>query len=272
VTATPLVVDPADGLPVLEVGPWTAEKHDYLRRYITATKAARALYLPPTGPGGAAFIDIFAGPGRARVRGRDEIIDGSPLIAARHSDAPFTDILLCELDAVNAAALRQRLAGDGRVRVFEGDCNVEIDRIVAAIPPHGLNLALIDPFGATPLRFETLAKLARFERMDLLLHFPTNDLVRNLRRHPDRISAFLGTEDWRGRVAGPRDVLKLRDVLLEQLLPFGYQKAQIRYEPLLKNSKNAPLYHLVLVAKHGLADSIWRSVIRIEGSGQKRLW
>jgi len=270
--AKPSSVDPADGLPVLDVGPWTAEKHDYLRRYIGATKAARARYLPPVGPGEAAFVDLFAGPGRARVRGREEIIDGSPLIAARHGDAPFTHILLCELDPANAAALRQRLAGDGRVRVFEGDCNVEIDRIAAAIPPHGLNLALIDPFGVTPLRFETLAKLARFDRMDMMLHFPTNDLVRNLRRHPERISAFLGTEGWKHRVTGPRDALKLRDVLLEQLLPFGYQKAEIRYEPLLKNTRNAPLYHLVLVAKHGLADSIWRSVIRIEGSGQKRLW
>lgn len=272
VTAKPSIVDPADGLPVLDVGPWTAEKHDYLRRYITATKAARARYLPPVGPGGAAFIDIFAGPGRARVRGREDIIDGSPLIAAGHSDAPFTGILLCELDSANAAALRQRLAGDSRVRVFEGDCNVEIDRIIAAIPPHGLNLALIDPFGATPLRFETLAKLARFDRMDILLHFPTNDLARNLGQHEERISAFLGTESWQNRVTRSKDVLKLLDVLREQLQPFGYQKAEVRYEPLLKNARNAPLYHLVLVAKHGLADRIWRSVIRIEGSGQKRLW
>jgi three-Cys-motif partner protein len=272
VIAKPLIVDPADGLPVLEVGPWTAEKHDYLRRYITATKAARSHFLPPAGPGRAAFIDLFAGPGRAQVRRRKEIIDGSPLIAARHRDAPFTDILLCELEPANAAALRRRLEGDARVQVFVGDCNVEIDRIAAAIPSHGLNLALIDPFGVTPLHFETLARLAHFERMDILLHFPTNDLVRNLRQHAERITAFLGTDGWKRRVTGPKDVLKLLEVLREQLLPFGYQKAQVRYEPLLKNTRNAPLYHLVLVAKHGLADKIWQSVIRTEGSGQKRLW
>jgi len=272
VIAKPSIVDPADGLPALDVGPWTAEKHDYLRRYITATKAARARFLPPVGPGGSAFIDLFAGPGGAQVRGHTEIIDGSPLIAARHSDAPFTDILLCEMDAASAAALRQRLKSDPRVQVFEGDCNVEIDRLAAAIPPHGLNLALIDPFGITPLHFETLAKLARFERMDILLHFPTNDLVRNLRQHADRITTFLGTDCWKNRVTDPKDVLKLLDVLRDQLLPFGYQKAEVRYEPLLKNARNAPLYHLVLVAKHGLADKIWRSVTRIEGSGQKRLW
>lgn len=270
--AKPSILDPIDGLPVLEVGPWAVEKHDYLRRYITATKAARRRYLPPVGPGGAAFIDLFAGPGRAQVRGRKEIIDGSPLIAARHSEAPFTHILLCELDPANAAALRRRLESDARAQVFEGDCNEEIDRLATAIPPHGLNLALIDPFGATPLRFETLAKLACLDRMDILLHFPTNDLARNLRQHEDRISAFLGTESWRSRVTKSRDVLKLLDVLREQLLPFGYQNAKVRYEPLLKNTKNAPLYHLVLVAKHGLAERIWRSVIRIEGSGQRRLW
>ena len=270
-TAKPSAVDPTDGLPVLEVGSWTAEKHDYLRRYIAATKAVRARFLPPVGLGRAAFIDLFAGPGRAQVRGRKEIIDGSPLIAARHSDAPFTDILLCELDPANVAALTQRLEGDARVHVFEGDCNVEIDRLAAAIPPHGLNLALIDPFGIT-LHFETLAKLACFERMDILLHFPTNGLTRNLHQYEDRVTTFLGTESWKERVTDSKDVLKLLDVLREQLLPFGYQKAQVRYEPLLKNSRNAPLYHLVLVAKHGLADRIWRSVIRIEGSGQKRLW
>jgi hypothetical protein len=82
----------------------------------------------------------------------------------------------------------------------------------------------------------------------------------------------LGTDRWKESVTGPKDVLNLLDVLRDQLLPFGYQKAEVRYEPLLKNTKNAPLYHLVLVAKHGLADRIWRSVIRIEGSGQKRLW
>lgn len=264
--------DPADGLPAPRVGPWSAEKHDFLRRYIAATRAVRSRYLPPIGPGGAAFIDLFAGPGRARVRGREEIIDGSPLIAAHHAEAPFTHILLCEKDPACADALRRRLGADLRVHVFEGDCNEQIDRIAAAIPPYGLNLALIDPFGATPLRFETLAKLARFERMDMLLHFPTNDLVRNVRRHPGRVSAFLGTDAWRTKVAGPRDVWKLRDILREQLLPFGYQKAEIFHEPLLRNKRNAPLYHLVLIAKHGLADKIWKSVTRTEGSGQKRLW
>src|SRR5882762_5998726 len=34
--------DPDDGLPVQCVGPWTKDKHHYLRQYIEATRAVRA--------------------------------------------------------------------------------------------------------------------------------------------------------------------------------------------------------------------------------------
>lgn len=103
--------------------------------------------------------------------------------------------------------------------MFEGDCNAEIDRLAAAFPQHGLNLALIDPFGITPLHFETLARLAVFERMDILLHLPTGDLARNLRQFEARVTRFLGTDRWKESVTGPKDVLNLLDVLRDQLLP-----------------------------------------------------
>lgn len=109
-----------DGLPVQCVGAWTRDKHDILRRYVAATRATRAKYLPPN-PGGAAFIDLFAGPGRARVRGTKEVIDGSPLIAMGHVEHPFGKLVLCEADPENVAALRRRTASNGdRVIVEPG--------------------------------------------------------------------------------------------------------------------------------------------------------
>jgi three-Cys-motif partner protein len=265
-----MLTDPADGLAIQEVGAWTPEKHDYVRRYVSATSAARVRFLPPA-PGGAAFVDLFAGPGRACVGETGPIIDGSPLIAAHHREAPFTDILLCELDPEAARALRQRLRNDARVRVFAGDCNEQIDKIAAAVPPYGLNMALIDPFGATPLHVDTLARLAQFGRMDIILHFPTWDLKRNFERS-ERIDRLLGTARWRGRVREARDVPRLVDVLREQLEPFGYGNAEVRYVPPIKSGKNVPLYHLVFLAKNPLGDKIWQSVVRVEGSGQKRLF
>jgi len=77
-----------DGHAVQCVGEWVPNKHHYLSRYIEATWAARAKYLPPKGTGGAAYIDLFAGPGCARIRDTGEIIDGSPLIVLNHEKVP----------------------------------------------------------------------------------------------------------------------------------------------------------------------------------------
>ena len=83
---------------------------------------------------------------------------------------------------------------------------------------------------------------------------------------------FLGTDRWRERVREARDVPHLVDVLREQLEPFGYGNAEVRYVPPIKSGKNVPLYHLVFLAKNPLGDKIWQSVVRVEGSGQKRLF
>jgi hypothetical protein len=51
-----VAVDPADGLVVGEVGPWAAEKHERLRKYIEASKGARAK-LSKIGRAPAQFIE-----------------------------------------------------------------------------------------------------------------------------------------------------------------------------------------------------------------------
>ena len=59
-----IAVDPTDGLIVGEVGPWAAEKHDRLRKYIEASSGARAKFLPPKGAG-ASYIELYSGAGRS---------------------------------------------------------------------------------------------------------------------------------------------------------------------------------------------------------------
>jgi hypothetical protein len=58
-------IDPSDGLVTDVVGPWAAEKHERLKKYIDAYRSARAMFLPPKGTSGAAYIDLFSGPGRS---------------------------------------------------------------------------------------------------------------------------------------------------------------------------------------------------------------
>jgi hypothetical protein len=59
---------PDDGLPIDEVGVWALEKHERLRKYISAARGARRKYLPPSGTGGATYVDLYCGSGKAIIR------------------------------------------------------------------------------------------------------------------------------------------------------------------------------------------------------------
>lgn len=263
-----------DGLVVQCVGVWAKEKHDYVRRYIEATHAARQKYLAPRGRGGSAFIDLFAGPGSARIRSSGEIIDGSPLFAAKHSAAPFTRLICADKEPENIAALDARLKAVSRpADAFCGDCNDAIDDIVRCVPRYGLNLALVDPYALAPLSFETLRKLAAIKRMDLIVHFPTMDVKRNFKRNfadaAAYITRFLGTDRWKSLVTGPRDAVKLIIVLYEQLAQFGYTQGHVRTAEI--RTKGRVLYHLVFATKAKLGDKIWQSILRTDVRGQRSL-
>jgi hypothetical protein len=44
-------IDPSAGLVTDVVGPWAADKHARLNKYIDAYRSARAMFLPPKGAG-----------------------------------------------------------------------------------------------------------------------------------------------------------------------------------------------------------------------------
>jgi three-Cys-motif partner protein len=233
------------------------------------------MYVRPTPehptPGGAAYIDLFAGPGRSKIDTNGDVIDGSPLVAASHEKAPFTKLILCDLEPENIAALESRLAPHrDRVTLIGGSCIENIDRVVQAIPPYGLNLALVDPFGPKCLRWSILEKLGQMKRMDLLIHFPTGAIKRNLQHEPD-FDEMVGTADWRKDVHSVHDVHKLVMHLRRSLERLGYTGKHVREIP-IKNSKGTIMYHLVSATKRPLGDDIWSSVVKMDARGQRNLF
>ncbi len=259
-----------DGLPLQCVGIWAKDKHSYLGRYIAATKGVRAHYLPPQGIGGAAYIDLFAGPGQALVRETGEIIDGSPLIALGHSDAPFSRLVYCDIAKDNTTALLARTSyGVDRVRILVGDCNVMCDEILRHVPPSGLNIALVDPFAPSGLRWRTLERLGSIERMDFIIHFPTGPIKRNFSTpgFDKTIDEILGFTSWRTAVKSSRDVAKLIGIMQDRLATIGYAREQVRSFP-IRNSQGVVMYHLMFAAKHPLGNKIWDSIGRNEPGGQ----
>lgn len=257
-----------DGLPVQCVGPWAEEKHDYLARYIDATWAVRRKYLAPHGDGGAAFVDLFSGPGRARLRNSGRQIDGSPIIALKHAKAPFTKVIACEVDADNVAALRARTEGQAdRFVLLAGDCRSTIDDVIRAVPLRGLNIALVDPFGLEALDFQTIAKLTRFARMDLLIHFPTMAIRRNWDQGArQRLPKAIGKETM---FNNPSDAGRVIDEFRASLSKLGYTGSRIRSIPVKAGEK--VLYHLMFASKDEKGDAIWQSITKTLASGQRAL-
>jgi hypothetical protein len=99
-------LDPDDGLIVSEVGPWATEKHARVQRYIEIASATRKKYMPPPSwHAGAAYIELFSGPGRSLIKDSKRIIDGSPLVAykAALASVPFTEMHLNDADARHSA-------------------------------------------------------------------------------------------------------------------------------------------------------------------------
>jgi three-Cys-motif partner protein len=202
--------------------------------------------------------------------------DGSPLIALQQP-VPFTKLIVCEMDAENLKALKERTAV-ARVPtvILPGDCNVTIDEVVAKTPSYGLNVGLVDPYNLEALSFSTIGKLAAFQRMDLIVFFPIGEIRRNIERNRARyiqyLDCALGTDEWQPVVKTKRDVTKLIGIFRRQLeRRFGYTAGQVRTAA-IRNEKNVALYHLIFASKHPRGDAIWESVTRRAPGGQRKLF
>lgn len=244
---------PSDGLPAQCVASWVHDKHRALRHYIEASSGARAKF------GGGAYIELFAGPGKAWIRGSGETVEGSPVIALEHETAPFTKAILCEWDEKNVSALHARTARFGnRVVVIPGDCHGNVEQVIRAIPARGLHLAFIDPFSLDQLRFPTLARLAEARSIDFLIHIPSMDIVRN-HRLPQ-------TRERLARAAGAEiDGLKAHEMMRSFVSTLRKNLGDIdENSPALPiyNDNNGRLYHLILASRSKLAHKLWRSVLR----------
>ena len=261
------VANDPDGLPAQCVGAWASEKHDILQRFVEATAQARAGFdgtrrREDTPIGGTGYIDLYAGPGRARVRETGKFIDGSPLVALKAAAVknPFTKVVLCDLAKANASALHTRTARYG-VKVIEGDCNTNIEKIARLIPEYGYNFALVDPFAPSALKFATIKRLAEVRRMDMLIHFPTGSMKRNWLVSDYEELLGLPKSKWGVDIVRAADITQLIPVLRRQLVTLGYEVDQVHINtPAITNSSNVVLYHLVFASKNQLGKKIWNSL------------
>lgn len=258
------LIDDEDGLPVAEVGEWAKKKHTYLKRYIDISRHVRKKWLGPK-KAGATFIDLFCGPGRARIKGTGELTDGSAIAAwkiSQEGGAPFSGIYIADINESNRRASAERLRRSGApVHELTGsavDAAAQVTRIVNTA---GLHFAFIDPFSLGALDFRIIQSLAKLKRIDMLIHVSKMDHQRNLNINikADASALDLFIPGWRGRIDRNCSQQEVRRQIVEywqELVRATGKRPSTDWE-LIKGSRGQHLYWLLLVAEHDLAHKFW---------------
>jgi three-Cys-motif partner protein len=247
----PLIGD--DGLPVTTVGAWTREKHERLCRYVDITRGVRGQFIKTE----TTYIELFSGPGRSVIEDAGESIDGSPILAtqtAKESSAPYTDIHVADSEPSYVEAVTKRLHDIGsRVWTYTGPAEQTVNMVASKLNPRGLHFAFLDPYKLDPLPFSIIETLAKFKRMDMLIHVSIHD------------SSVISVSTWMSMTA-PRPFCA--GMALCSRIPRQRQNCSHKNFPalaqvvrsldmaasdgieLVSGSNKQPLYWLVLVARH----------------------
>lgn len=261
-----------DGLPASDVGIWTLEKHERLKKYIDSAHGARRRFA-----GRTTYVDLYCGPGRSRIRDTGKFVDGSPLVAweagGRKGDQ-FAEFLLADANPAYLDAARQRLEAKGaKVRTFLGEAEVVVDQVLHALDPRGLHLALLDPFRLGDLPFSVIKRLAGVKRMDLLIHVSAMDLKRDLHNYlrtdgPKHLDRF--APQWRDKVDTNQRADLVRAAIFQHWKSLLKQLGTSANECVeaVENSKSSELYWLVFVARHKLAHKLWTDIANVTPQGR----
>jgi three-Cys-motif partner protein len=203
-----------DGLWIENVGPWAKEKLKILTDYVQITSSTRTKYRH------CAFLDVFSGPGKSRIRDTSELIDGSPVAAYKQAqqNSPFSQIYISDADEqlLQSATSRLRTLG-APVSPAEGPASKALPIIVRNLSPSGLHLALLDPHNLGALSFDLFECLAKLQRIDVIVHVSVGDLQRNIDRYTsaeqEQFDRF--APGWRDHVRTDVNQASLRAAILE---------------------------------------------------------
>jgi three-Cys-motif partner protein len=264
-----------DGLPLDEVGPWAKDKHELLRKYVDISRAVRRKFVQ--GGGGATYIDLYCGRGRAVIRDTEERIDGSPLVAfkcARERGVGFSKLYIADADEGKCRDAERRIVNAGGIPIVEvGKAEQTAGKIAKLLSPHALHFVFLDPYNLEQLPFSVIESLAGFKHMDMLIHVSAQDLQRNLDSYAMSENGPLDrfAPGWRNAV----DLKQSKQGTRAEFIAYWTSKIDAlglppsEHAPLITGPiKNQRLYWLVLVSRHERAREFWDKVRNLSGQGE----
>lgn len=269
----PLDTDPCPQLQLVERGPkgrgvgrWVPDdKHTLLAKWQGGTRYMWAKWTERV------YIDPFCGPGRIQVENEDFTRDGGALVAWRRSmvhQVPFTKVLIGDIDPDRCAACGQRLAAlNAPVTSFVGPAVDTVQDMVNAVPRGALALAYVDPYNLAFLSFDILKTLAALPNVDLLVHFSTMDLQRNvdMELHDERARFDEAAPGWRSQVdVTQHNLVGLRQAFFEywKRLVAGLGFTLAEQAPQIRGDRGEPLYRLMMFSRFPGANKIWNDVAK----------
>jgi three-Cys-motif partner protein len=253
-----------EGLLVENVGPWAIDKLKIVTDYIQASSAARRRYLGS----GAAYIDVFCGPGRSKIRTTGKFIDGSPVAAFRKATgslAKFTVMHISDADPALLSSAEKRLTEVGApIRVTAGPASSAMPKIVQQLHSSGLHFAFLDPHNLGALSFDLFESLAKLKRIDIIVHVSLSDLQRNADRYTSAAHREFDkfAPGWRNRIRTDMNQSSLRAAIIQywsdKVMTLGLPRAE--HCELIKGPQNQRLYWLIFLGKHELAHALWSKI------------
>jgi three-Cys-motif partner protein len=277
-----------DGQAVQCVDRWAEDKFYYFDNYLNATRYARGKYAQY---GNAVYVDLYAGPGKCRIKIKQNEISGGALRASSLKEAPFNRLILNDLSINNYNALSKRM---GKAEIHSSDANVIVKTITDNLfeaKYDKYHFAFLDPFSPSNLKFDTIRELSRLKRIDIMINFPIGPIRRTYKKWLSKgneiLDEFLGTDEWRKIVAKSHEATfcnTLVDIYYRQLINVGFPEKGLGVIDeqgndylgasiaSVKNSRNVILYYLILASKHDLAANIWKSILKTRAGGQRGLF
>jgi three-Cys-motif partner protein len=253
----------------LEVKAHSRRKHSILRKYLEVCKIFSDKYQ------NFAYVDTHGGTGQVIDFDTKKTSDGSVLVAARLQ--PSFSCYVIEIDFDNYKLLQQSTKGYPNVNLFPGDCNQKIDDALSMIPKgRKFVFCFLDPdslmYGAyDQLKWETVEKIAKFPRTEVLINVPTFTIMRCagvVKDYPEASSSikiashltnFYGSDKWKALEPGDyRGLARL--YVSERLTDYEYKGAILMRSVLTRG----PLYYLVYGSNSGRGGEIMRDIMKKE--------
>jgi len=265
----PIIEVEDDGLIKHNARIWSEKKYKLLGGYCNIfTRAMRNSWEQ------LVYIDLYSGPGFAKIEESQRILKASPLISFS-IPIPFDTYIFCDENSDYIEALKKRVEKefpDKKVYYIPNDCNVSIEEIRSKIPEYSkqnkvLTFCFADPFELN-LHFGTIKKLTENKLIDILiLQAYYMDANRNFNNYLNennlKIASYLDDQNWREDFN--KKNLNQNDFVLYLAEKYELNMKSIDYLPPKRDRIqipiiNVPLYYLEFYSKHEKGKDFYQKV------------